>query len=321
MVVNIGVDCGNQHWKICLMEDGRTVELRSFPDEAAAIAYLKQLCGFYPEPGLLVASTSGTNRITLSAVPRDIQNSDELLDESPYSAQAKEILLIAIDKLSYHSYIMPDVQALPDIPTFRKRHRSGMGTARVLGAVTTLIYRLRKQEAIWQEMRFLYMEVGYHASNIIVVEDGRIVDGICRDDGDDDMTVQPDPDAYSAWSDHVKDSAIAEQAYWEGLTEDLAGLMAIHHLEDIVIIGERKDAAIERLGDRYQFYLYPQDDSESEGFEAAIGAAIIAEGMSYAGLAAEVVERLQLSHSLRRIGEQINQQPVAELHNQAVSIH
>jgi predicted butyrate kinase (DUF1464 family) len=302
MVVNIGVDCGNQQWKTCLLEDGRTLELRSFLEESAAIAYLQQTCAIYPEPTIVLASSSSETPL-------------------PYSAQRPaQALLIAIDPL--HCYHLPAIRALPCIPEFRKKYRSDMGAAGVLATVTTLLYRMRKQEAIWQEMRFLYLEVGYHARNIVVVEDGRIVDGICRIDSDADTlytTERPGADAHNGWSDHVEDTAIAEQAFWEELTQDLAGLMSIHHLEDIVVIGQRKEAVIERLSDRYQFYLYPQDHNESEGFEVAIGAAIIAEGMSYPGLAADVVERLQLSRSPGRISEQINQQLLTASLTEAVS--
>jgi len=70
--------------------------------------------------------------------------------------------------------------------------------------------------------------------------------------------------------------------------------MAVHHLEDIIVRGPRKDAFIERFSDTYQVYHYPQGEPDAEGYEAAIGAGIIAEGLRYPGLAAEVVERLQI---------------------------
>ncbi|GAC1635173.1 MAG: hypothetical protein NVS4B7_21490 [Ktedonobacteraceae bacterium] len=78
--------------------------------------------------------------------------------------------------------------------------------------------------------------------------------------------------------------------------------MAIHHFEDIVVIDRRssiqdkldKSTVVDRLGDTYQFYLFPRSEAELEGFETAIGASLIAEGLFRPSLASEVVDRLQV---------------------------
>ena len=122
-----------------------------------------------------------------------------------------------------------------------------------------------------------------------MIKDGRIVDG---------MTVSIE----AVEDGEEEDEQEREQAFWEGLSEDVAGLMAVHHFEDIVVIDRRsttqdkldKSTVVDRLGDSYQLYLYPQRESEPEGFETAIGASLIAEGLFRPSLASEVVERLQI---------------------------
>ena len=196
-----------------------------------------------------------------------------------------------------HQYRLPPVNQLPDIPVFRRQHRRDMGGSDTLCATALLLYRMRMQEAIWSEMRFLYIDTDFGARSIVVVEDGRIVNGIGETSGTyGSQTTTPERKEPANWSDHLEQEALAEQAFWEGLTQDLAGLMAIHHLEDIVVTGQLKEAVIEKLEDRYQFYLFPYKGHEQVGFEAAIGAAIIAEGFYRPGLAAEVVERLQITY-------------------------
>ena len=92
-----------------------------------------------------------------------------------------------------------------------------------------------------------------------------------------------------------------EQTFWEGLTESLAGFLALHHLDDIVIMERqstdrqetgRKDAVIDRLGGSYKFYQFPSEASETPGCEVAISAAPIAAGFCGSGLAAEVMQQL-----------------------------
>jgi|SRR3989440_6642179 predicted butyrate kinase (DUF1464 family) len=55
-----------------------------------------------------------------------------------------------------------------------------------------------------------------------------------------------------------------------------------------------KDAFIERFADSYQVYLFPYSQPDYEGFEAASGAAAIAEGLYGQNARAEIVERLQI---------------------------
>jgi predicted butyrate kinase (DUF1464 family) len=56
----------------------------------------------------------------------------------------------------------------------------------------------------------------------------------------------------------------------------------------------RKDTVIERLGEQYQLYTFPRYEPETEGYDVAVGGAIIAEGLAGEGPMAEVIERLRI---------------------------
>ena len=285
MAMSIGMEYRQEKLKTCLMENERVLESCSFNDAASALAYLKHTCAIYPEPIIAIASGLDTR-----LAPLHSQSSNPT---------AFNDLLRAIGSTDFHSYNLPSVWLLPGIPVHRKCLRLEMGTSDKLCAVTTLLYRMRRREASWQEMRFLYLDVNHTSWSILVVEDGCIVNGISEIAGnhaaDRWELINQDTSLAS-----TEKETIAEQAFWEGLTYDLAGLMAIHHLEDVVAIGPRKDTVIARLQDSYQFYHFPHSEYEQEGFEAAIGAALIAEGLYRPGLAAEVVERLQLPQTEKK---------------------
>jgi len=292
MALSIGIDYNRGHGKTCLMENGQVTELHSFMDAAALLAYLEHTCALYPEPVVALASAS-----------------DESL---PSLQEDTNSFLIAIDSINLKNHRIPAVEHLPTIPTHRKLKQAALGTPAKLCTVAALLHHMREQEALWSEMNFLYLEVGENARTIIVAEGGRIVNGIggrvCA--GMDNRESQKqcylngsskDTPPYAG--EHIENALCnreptqaLELAFWERLTQDLAGLMAIHHFEDIVVAGQSslKNAVIDRFGDTYQFYLYPQSEPHQEGFETAIGAALIAEGLYYPGLAGEVVERLQI---------------------------
>ncbi len=263
IMLSIGVDEQRGIWKTCLMEDGQVFELSSFEDTASVLTYLEYTCATYPEPVLMVA-----------------------LDKSHWDAGMIEDFLIAIDSMNLNSYTIPPLSALSSLPSYRRLMR-GLGEAHVLCNVVTLLYRMRRRDAAWQEMRFLFLDVNGRASSVAVIEEGRIVNGMVTTLLE---TRERQPD-----DQPTADSDVAEEAFWEQLTQTLGGLLAVHHIEDIVILGDRAGEVIARLDGSYQFYLFPRDQQEHEGYEAATGAALLAEGFYAPGIAAEVVERLHIS--------------------------
>lgn len=261
-MLSIGVDEQQGIWKTCLLEDSQVLELSSFENTTSVLTYLEQTCATYPEPIMMVS-----------------------LDKGRWNTEALDRFLIAIDSMNLNSYTVPPLRSLPSLPPYRKLIRDSLGEAHVLCSVTTLLYRMRQREAVWPEMRFLFLETRGLVSNVAVIEDGRIVNGVTS------MLLesrgqQKQPDERGDGED---------EAFWEQLAQTLVGLLAVHHIEDIVITGDRTDEVIAHFDDSYQFYLFPHDAQEQKGYEAAIGAALLAEGFYAPGLAAQVVERLQVS--------------------------
>lgn len=285
MTMSIGIDYKASVWKTCLTENGQTIELATFPNGDATLAYIEDVCALYPEP--IIALSSGLETAlcalqTLSEAAEDGEIQADFADLHTFSE--------TIGTFNAKNFHLPALKSLKSVPRYRKRKRKDMGSADKLCSVATLLYRMRQQEAGWPEMRFLYLEVSENERGIVVVKDGRIIDGM--------NVIMDAPDE----NDDGEDEEEREQAFWEGLAEDVAGLMAIHHFEDIVVIDRRssmqdkldKRTVVDRLGDTYQFYLFPHNESEPEGFETAIGASLIAEGLFRPSLASEVVERLQV---------------------------
>jgi predicted butyrate kinase (DUF1464 family) len=272
MTLSLGVEYNTEYWKTCFMEDGQTLELQLFSDAASVLAYIEQVCLMYPEPVITVSSPVGTKLL-----PIGITAVQEALDHVSREYGELRTFLEAIQPVNFKVYSAPSVPHASSIPRHRKLNRREMGDSPTLCSVAALLYRMREQEASWTEMRFLYLEIDKYKRNIVVIKDGQIIDGLSNSVPVDGSLAQSE------------DEDVLEDAFWEGLTQDLAGLMALHHFEDVVVMERggangdashsRKSQIIERLNDTYQLYHFPLREFEREGFEAAIGAAIIAEGL------------------------------------------
>jgi predicted butyrate kinase (DUF1464 family) len=292
MVLNIGIDCSVEGWKTCLMEHGRVLELCSFTESPALLAYIQSTCAHFPEPIIAVSSDLNTEYAALHAMTEQEFYEMTLYRGNPGWGDISKELLIAIASINLCSYSIPAIISLDSVPAYRKLNRADMGTSGNVCAIATILLQMREREASWSEMNFLYLEVGHATKSIVVVENGCIVNGI----GTQEHIYRGN------WLDRLEGDALIEDAFWEGLWQDLAGMMAIHHCEDIVVREQsaterdirRKDMVIERLGEQYQLYSFPRYESETEGYDVAVGAAMIAEGSAGVGPMAEVLERLRI---------------------------
>ncbi|WP_376793958.1 DUF1464 family protein [Thermogemmatispora sp.] len=305
MSLSIGIDYGRRSWKLCLLDEAQSPEYQCFASPAELLASLTRLCALFPEPVIALAAGNGLplerlDRLLAEQVTALTAGCPEPLppaerpgtgSASPSPESAPLGLATFVERLrslNLHSYVLPSLAHLPTVPTYRRLlERLPASPAAVCRAVT-LLYRLRQRETPWPEMRFLLLEARSTSWQVLVVEDGYLTNGVC---GTPHNPALP-PASPSA-------EGPFEQAYWEGLLRDLAGLLAIHHLDEVVISGRRSEALASRLGEFYQFYYFPYTPHEPHGFEAALGAALIASGLQHPrSLAAEVVQHLQLWRSV-----------------------
>jgi predicted butyrate kinase (DUF1464 family) len=273
-MIGIGISYTSGHWKTCLAENGMIQAFSSFTDVQSTFSSIKQLCGEHPDALVALSSPQEAPFLPLhSIIHEQLASGNELIDVQEF--------LHLINAASLKGYQLPAIKYLSEVPRYRRLKYPSLGSAEKLCSVATLLYRMRQQEAPWSEMHFLYLEIGAVSHSITVIKDGYIVDGIGE---------------VSIGYEEAVDEEDRALAFWERLVQDLAGLMALYQIKDIVIkdyqAATREQNVIDRLGESYQFYLFPRVESEPEGFEGAIGAAILAEGLSGLGLSAEVAGRL-----------------------------
>jgi predicted butyrate kinase (DUF1464 family) len=280
MTLSIGVVRHGNAWKTCMMEQGQLVEQYAFENTMQTLSYLTHTCARYPELTLAVSPACETPFLALSD---STERQWEDLLTFPFNdwttSEACE-LLIAIKESNLHSYLIPSMRYLPGIPLYRRLSPRSAGSSNDVCVVAALLFRLREREATWPEMQLFCVQVNRQFKSIQALEDGGIVNSMATEVPSD-----------------VQDERMRveyERALWEGLTQDIAGLMAIHHIEDIVALGDYQEAFIDHFAENYQVYLFPSTEADTPGFECALGAAVLAEGLFQAGKACEIVERLSI---------------------------
>lgn len=305
MTIRIGIDYFPEQWRVCGVEQGKAVELHTLAETGELLTLVRQMCALYPEPTIVLSLDVSTPfRALAELTDEQIDRLVQRYHPAPAFTEIREVLR-ALRSMSARVYCAPSVEYLPTVPLYRRLMRPALGSANEVCAAVALLHHMREQEAPWPEMNFFCVNARENGSCALVIKDGEIVNGLGVLQG----SALPSAYGYLADLESVPEPENEErratlqqaqrEAFWEGLTQELAGLIAIHHIEDIVLLGKEGASLIERLADVYQVYLFPHAHTEREGYEAALGAALLAEGLERDGCAREVVERLQIRQANR----------------------
>jgi predicted butyrate kinase (DUF1464 family) len=298
-VASLGVDYGTGSWKTALLDEGGPPALRHCTSSDQVLNDLAEIDGRYP--GLPIVLPSGFG-IPLKRV-QDLDNRDlfeiALRREAPTQRGLAHFLL-ALRSSHLNAYCIPAVKLLPSVPIHRKVNRVDMGTSDKVCTAAFFVSHLHGQGAGFEDLDFVALEVGEAFRAVLAVRGGKIVDGLggtaggigpeCRGSIDGELAYLYDWDAKElvyhggARDIEARYGGYGHAAFWEALEKDLLMFLSFHELKTILVAGRRRQEVRDRLGQRFRIEMAARVD---EGFEAAIGAAILADGISggrYAGL-------------------------------------
>ena len=290
-MASLGVDYGTGSWKTALLSKDRSTALQSFASSDETQAYIGEIEARYP--GLPIVLPSGFG-IPLKRV-QELDDRDlfeiALRRETP-SERGLSRFLLALRGSRLHAYCIPAVKLLPSVPIHRKVNRVDMGTSDKLCAVAFFLSTLHERGARFEELDFLALDVGLAFRAIVAVRGGRIVDGLggtaggiglqCRGRIDGELAYLYEwSTKESVYHGGARDAearfgGYGHEAFWEELEKDLLMLLHFHGLKTVLVAGRWKQQVRDRLGERFQIELLTD---ESEGFEAALGAALLADGI------------------------------------------
>jgi predicted butyrate kinase (DUF1464 family) len=310
-MVSLGIDYGTGSWKVALVEGPRVLTLERFQDPADLYAMLEETVRQHPDLPMVLPSGFG---IPLKRV-QEVDDRDLFemtLRRGDPSEKGLGQFLQRLRGTDFHAYCIPSVKLLRSVPVPRKVNRIDMGTADKLCAVAYLIQHQVDAGRSLETQDFLCLEVGEAFKALVVVQGGRVVDGLGGTAGhigprargaiDGELAcLHPFSKAkvYSggAFDIEARFGQYGHEAFWEGIEKEILLFLHFYGLRRILLAGRRKSAVMQRLGTRYAMEIPVE---EGEGFEAALGAAILADGIA-GGRFQRLVDHLSLRNATERV--------------------
>lgn len=291
-MASLGIDYGTGSWKTALLVEGRSPELRSFGESGAVRDSIAEVDRLHPALPIVLPSGFG---IPLKRVQEldDLDLFEIALRRDAPSERGLSRFLLGLRASRLNAYCIPAVKLLPSVPIHRKVNRVDMGTSDKLCTAVFFVSQLHERGARLESLDFVVLEVGLAFRAIVAIRGGRIVDGLggtaggigpeCRGSIDGELAYLYDWDTKEtiyhggARDIEARFGGYGDAAFWEALEKDLLMFLSFHGLKTILVAGRRKQEVADRLGRRFQIDAATQED---EGFEAAIGAAILADGIA-----------------------------------------
>ncbi|MFQ5891676.1 MAG: DUF1464 family protein, partial [Candidatus Methanofastidiosia archaeon] len=204
-------------------------------------------------------------------------------------------------KKDLNAYCIPSVKLLPTVPTHRKLNKIDLGTSDKVCSVAHALSNFTEYE----EGNFLLIELGYAFTAIVVVNGGKIIDGIggtnilggkSRGAIDGELCYLFEfrkEDIYSGgFLDLEERFGMGLKAFREELEKKLTMLLKFHNIKKIFTSGRRNNILSEM---DFEFY-----NLELAEFGASIGAAMIANGLE-GGVYKCLVEHLEIRKARERV--------------------
>jgi predicted butyrate kinase (DUF1464 family) len=314
-MASLGIDYGTGSWKSALIEGPRILALERFEDPAVLYPALEEKARNAPHLPIVLPSGFGIPLKRIQEVDdRDLF--EMTLRQGDPAEKGLGQFLHRLRHTDLHAYCIPSVKLLRSVPVHRKVNRIDMGTADKLCTVAYLLHCQVSRGESLETQDFLVAEVGEGFKALMVVRGGRIVDGLGGTAGhlgprargaiDGELAcLYPFSKAMvyrgGAVDIEARFGSYGHHAFWEGLEKEIVLFLNYYGLRRILVTGRRKHAVMERLGGQYPMDA-PLEDGE--GFEAALGAAILADGIA-GGQFRKLADHLGLRETTERVLEWI----------------
>jgi hypothetical protein len=303
---SLGIDYEAAAWSVALWDEAQAADLHAFSRVADLWRFLDETERAYP--GLPVVLPSGLGVPVTRA--GDLLDADlaemTLLPSAPATDGLAAFLAEARRRLR-RAFCIPGVKLLSSVPRHRKLHRVDLGTAAVLCAAAWALHCQATAGRPAAACSFLHLHLNSDGRTLLAIVQGRVVDGL----GASTLGFGAPP--LDIWDDLAKrtgefrghgrpgnpeaHAAAVRSAAQEALRKESHALLATHRLTEVVITGAGRQHASQWLEHEVEHTSLP---APVDGYEAALGAAVIAAGLT-GGPTAGLVDRLGLRETRERV--------------------
>jgi predicted butyrate kinase (DUF1464 family) len=310
-MLSLGIDHDTTAWRAATWDEDRAAELRTFARPSELWDFVQELVTLHPAIPIVLPSGFGIPVTRVAEImDRDIGEMTLVLGR-PIADELGTFLAEA-RRRSLRAFCIPAVKLLPSVPSHRKVNRLDLGTADALCAAAWALHCLQATGRPYEACNFLLLHTRIDARSLLVVLEGRIVDGIGATVGQGDslperlravLRSRPGGRSRPARVNDIqsRSAGCGDRGLWEATTKESLGLLDFHRLSEVIPTGVRRIECGQAVGARLPLVELP---AQPDGYEAALGAAVVAAGLT-GGPTASLVERLGLWEARERVGDWI----------------
>lgn len=306
-MLSLGMDYDATAWRLAAWDEDREADLRTFAGEAELWECLEDLIAMHPAVPMVLPSGFGMPVTRVEEIlDRDI--AEMTLQPGRPVADGLGQFLAEARRRRLRAFCIPAVKLLPSVPWHRKLNRVDLGTADALSAAAWTIHCLEATGRPPAACDFLLLHTRTGARSLLAVREGRIVDGLGGSAGPLGATREGLPAAFGSPAagaagtrrlDKAQSQTMGgrQAALWEAIAKESLGLLGFHGLSEVIPTGVRRAEVTRWLGERLPLRQLP---TPPDGYEAALGAAVIAAGLT-GGPTAHLVGHLGLREARERV--------------------
>lgn len=307
-MLSLGIAFAAREWRVALWDEDRTADLHALRDPDALWAFLQEMIGTHPAIPCVLPSGLGIP-VTRARDLLDRDIFEMTFRAEPETAEPLSAFLAHARHRLPTAFCVPGVKGLPTVPLPRKLSRTDLGGAGLVCAAGWSLHLLDRSEA---PRSFVLLHVDPGSREVLAVDAGRVVDGIggsVAGLGPDDGLGGREPASGAgpaAWwlregtrvaEAEARSPGCGRAARWEALEKEVLALASAYGLDRVIVTGEARAVALEALPGRIEYRSLP---SPLDGYESALGAAVLAAGLT-GGPTAPLVDRLCLREARDRV--------------------
>jgi predicted butyrate kinase (DUF1464 family) len=302
-MISLGIDYDVSAWRVAAWDENRAVDLQTFTRVDELWDFVEEFTTLHLAIPIVLPSGLG---IPVTRVEEILDQDIEEMTLRPGrpAAEGLGLFLAEARRRSLRAFCIPGVKLLPTVPPYRKLNRLDLGASDALCAAAWAIHCLEATGRPHAVCDFVLLHTRIGSRSLLVIRGGHIVDGIGSTP--DQAAQRGVPPAFASLPGgspgrRMADTSscapdIDQEAFWETVQKEALGLLGFHKLSELIPTGVRRVEFSQALATRLPLVQLP---ATPDGYEAALGAAIIAAGLT-GGPTAPLVEHLRLREARER---------------------
>lgn len=310
-MISLGIDYDARAWTVATWDEDRAADLHTFERMVGVWDFVEDLTTAHPATPIVLPSGFGIP-VTRAREILDRDIFEMTLQRKEPTADGLGLFLAEARRRPLRTFCIPAVKLLSSVPPHRKLNRLDLGTSDSLCAAAWAIHSLSQHGRAYAACDFVLLHLGINTRTLLVVQAGRIVDGIggttgwmgsavggAREMLRDSLTPSPGRSCPSGGTEDedARLPGARQVALWEAVEKESVALLGFHRLSEVIVTGVRRLEACKAVGERLPLVPLP---STVDGYEGALGAAVIAAGLT-GGSTARLVDHLGIRQARERV--------------------